>query len=59
MTMQESRRPQPKVVAGGVAGAASIVLVYLLGEAGVRVPAEVASALTTLIAFAGSYLKRA
>lgn len=57
--MKESRKPQPKVVAGGVAGALSIVLVYLLGEAGVVVPAEVASALTTLIAFAGAYLKRA
>lgn len=59
MTMQQSRKPQPKVVAGGVAGAASMVLVYTLGELGVSVPAEVASALTTLIAFAASYLKRA
>ena len=57
--MKESRKPQPKVVAGGVAGAASIVLVYLLGEAGLVVPPEVASAFTTLIAFAGAYLKRA
>lgn len=56
---QESRKPQPKVVAGGVAGAATIVLVYTLGQAGVDVPAEVASAITVLIGFAASYLKRA
>ena len=54
-----SRKPTKKVAAAGTAGAASIVLVWLLGQAGVEVPAEVASALTTLIAFAGGYLKRA
>ncbi len=57
--MKESKKPTPKVVAGGVAGAASIVLVYLLGEAGIVVPNEVAQAITVLISFAGSYFKRA
>lgn len=56
--IKESRRPQPKVVAGGVAGATSIVLVYLLGEAGIVLPNEVAQAMTVLITFIGSYLKR-
>jgi biotin transporter BioY len=52
-----SRKVHSKVAAGTTAGAASVVLVWLLGQAGVAVPAEVASALTTLIAFAGGYLK--
>lgn len=54
-----SNKPQAKVVAGGAAGAASIVLVYILGELGVKVPAEVASAITVLLSFAASYMKRA
>lgn len=57
--MNPSRKPHPKVAAGGAAGAASIVLVYVLGEFGLAIPAEVASALTVLIGFAGGYLKRA
>jgi hypothetical protein len=51
------RKPHPKVAAGTTAGAASIVLVWLLGEAGVTVPAEVASALTVLLSSAAAYLK--
>jgi hypothetical protein len=49
--------PQPKVVAGGVAGAFTIVLVWIAGELGVDVPAEVASAFTVLVSFAAGYLK--
>lgn len=49
--------PQPKVVAGGVAGALTIVLVWLAGQFGVDVPAEVASAFTVLVSFAAGYLK--
>lgn len=52
------KRPNPKVAAGGIAGAASVVLVWLVSLAGVDVPGEVASAFTTLIAFGTSYLKR-
>lgn len=52
-------KPQPKVVAGGAAGAASIVLVYILGEVGVSVPAEVASAITVLIGTFAAYMKSA
>jgi hypothetical protein len=54
-----TRKPIRKVTAAGTAGAASIVLVWLLGEAGVVVPPEVASAFTTLIAFAAGYMRRA
>lgn len=49
--------PQPKVVAGGIAGAVSIVIVWALGAGGVDVPPEVASAFTTIIAFFASYIK--
>lgn len=40
----------PKVQAAGAAGAASIVIVWLIGLAGADVPPEVASAFTTLLA---------
>jgi hypothetical protein len=49
--------PQPKVVAGGIAGAATIILVWVAGMLGVDVPAEVASAFTVLVSFAASFLK--
>lgn len=46
-----------KVKAGGAAGAASVVLVFVLGALGVSVPAEVASALTTLLSTVAAWLK--
>ena len=52
-----SAKPYPKVLAGGAAGAASVVVVWLVGLAGVEVPAGVSSAFTTLITFAAAYLK--
>lgn len=52
-------KPNKKVQAGGAAGAASIVVVYVLSLLGVALPPEVASALTTLLAFGAGYLKSA
>lgn len=49
----------PKVQAAGTAGAASVLLVYVLARLGLDLPAEVASAITTLLAFAGGYLRAA
>lgn len=49
----------PKVAAGGVAGAFVTVLVWAAALAGVEVPAEVAAALTTLVSFGAGYLKAA
>lgn len=49
----------PKVAAGGTAGAVTVVLVWALAQAGVELPPEVASAFTTLIAFAAGWLKTA
>jgi hypothetical protein len=45
-----------KVQAGGAAGALTVILVWAAGTAGLDVPAEVASAFTTLIAAAAGWL---
>lgn len=49
----------PKVAAGGIAGALTVILVWLLNMGGVDVPAEVASAITVVISFGAGYLKTA
>lgn len=51
-------KPQPKIQAAGVAGSLAVVIVYLCGMLGVEMTAEVAAAVTTLLAFAAGYLKR-
>jgi putative flippase GtrA len=43
------------VAAGGAAGAVSIVLVYILAQLHLVVPAEVGSALTVIASFVSSY----
>lgn len=48
-------QPQPKVLAAGVAGALTTILVYILGTQGVTIPADVAAAGTTVIAFVAGY----
>lgn len=50
--------PTPKVAAGGYAGAAALVLVWLLGQFGVDMPPEVAAALALLAYGGAAYLKR-
>jgi hypothetical protein len=49
--------PQPKVAAAGVAGALTTVLVFVVGQFGLELPAEVAAAVTALISFAAGYLR--
>lgn len=56
--MTTPAKPHPRVQAAGAAGAASIVLVWAVSQAGVTMPAEVASAVTTLLSFAAAYLRR-
>jgi len=46
-----------KVKASGAAGAVTVLLVFALEQAGVSVPPEVASALTTVIGFVAGYLR--
>jgi len=55
--MSPSRAPQPKVVAGGLAAAASVLLIWLLGEFGVDVPVEVGMSITALLSGLAAYLK--
>ena len=50
--------PQPKVAAGGVAGAVAVVLIWVAGLFGLDVPAEVAGSVVVVLMFATSYLKR-
>lgn len=52
------RAPQPKVIAATSAGAATAVLVWIVGLLGLDVPPEVASAVTVLLAAGAGYLKR-
>lgn len=47
----------PKVAAGGAAGAAVTVIVFVAGQLGLEVPPEVAAALVTLISTGAGYFK--
>jgi hypothetical protein len=47
-----------KAVAGGLAGALTVVLVWIAGMFNVDVPPEVSSAITTLIAGGAVWLKK-
>jgi len=49
----------PKVKASGLAAAATLVIVFVLGQAGVDVPADVATAVTLILSVAAGYLKGA
>jgi hypothetical protein len=49
----------PKVAAGSTAGAASILLVWVLAQAGVDMPDHVAQAVTVLLSALAGYLKAA
>jgi hypothetical protein len=55
---QPSAAPTQKVVAGGAAGAAAVLVVFIAGQFGVDVPPEVAAALTVLLAAVAAWLKR-
>ena len=48
--------PTSKVIAGGAAGAATIVLIWGLSLAHIVVPPEVASAITVLLSLGAGYL---
>ena len=54
---KEREMPQGKVVAGGAAGALSVLIIYVAGLFKLEVPAEAASALTVLISSAAAYIK--
>lgn len=47
--------PQPKVAAGGIGGAAAIVVVWLASTVGIDMPETVATALGALITTGAAY----
>jgi len=57
------RAPTRKVAAGGLAGALSAVIVYVLNQYVVPsekpIPAEIASLLTTILSFVTGYVTKA
>ncbi len=50
--------PTQKIQAAGAAGAITVILVWALSQAGVEIPPEIASAITTVFATAAGYLTR-
>ena len=52
---QPTTSPTTKVVAGGSAGAITVVLLFILAQFHIVVPAEVGSALTVILSFVASY----
>jgi hypothetical protein len=52
-----SWKPVPKMTAAALGGALATLLVWVLGALDVEVPAEAASALAAVLAFAAGYIK--
>lgn len=48
--------PQPKVTAGGIAGGAALIIVWVAGLFGLDVPAEVAGAIVLVAGSGAAYL---
>jgi uncharacterized membrane protein len=49
----------PKVTAAAIGAAATLVIVFVLGQFGVEVPADVASAVTLIVSVVAAYAKGA
>ncbi len=45
----------PKVATGALAGAVSVILVWIITKCGIEVPPEIASAFTTVVSAASSW----
>lgn len=56
---QPTASPTQKVAAAGIAGAVSVLLIYLVQTIfNIVIPAEVSSSITAILAFASGYLIR-
>ena len=55
--MSNNYAPTPKVAAGSTSGAAALLLVWILGQAGVDMPPEVAGAAVLVITAGAAWLK--
>lgn len=51
-------KPTEKVQAGGYAGSAAIVLLWIAGQLGLDVPPEIAGAFVLLLSGAAAWIKR-
>lgn len=49
----------PKTSAAAVAGAVTVLIVFLAAQFGMEIPGDVAAAITTVIAVVAAYLKDA
>lgn len=49
--------PEPEDDCGGDCWGCDLVIVFVLGRLGVDIPADVAAAVTTIIAFVAAYVK--
>lgn len=56
VSMSGEKVPTRKVGAGALAGALSVIIVWVVSEAGMDVPAEISSAFTTVLTFVTSWL---
>lgn len=56
--MTETKRPNRKMAAAGTTGAMAIVLVWVAGQIGLDMPAEVGAAFAAIAAWAAGYLRR-
>lgn len=54
---QSTTAPVPKVTAAAVSGAVATIVIFIVTQAGVELGPTEAGAITTLLAFAGGYLR--
>jgi hypothetical protein len=55
---QQQLTPSTKVAAGGIAGAVTVIVLFILDRLHVIVPADVGSAITVLLTFLSGYVVR-
>ncbi len=54
-TVPEAKKPTPKVGASALAGALSVVLIYVVSLFGVEIPGGVGAAIATVFTFIAGY----
>lgn len=54
--VQPDAVPTSKVAAAGISGSVSVLIIYIGSELGLDMPAEVAAAITTVMAFLAGYM---
>ena len=52
-------KPVPKVAAGGLAGAVSVLVIFSAQQFGVEIPGDVGAAIGVIVAFVASYFRPA